>query len=133
MERILVRKDSDILAMAIMVYALPRLSERVDALAVFCGMGESWRLTRAIEVWQSEKAKARYLLIGGQNDQEETWTRLTLKNLAQQPFFLRRQKGVYVNSVMKHTKHQAEWLAEKAGELGISSLALFVSPYHLLR
>ncbi|HLC94852.1 MAG TPA: hypothetical protein VJH89_00040 [Patescibacteria group bacterium] len=132
MDRILERNGSDIIAMTMMLYSLPRREASTESLLVFPGLGETWRLTQAIQCWDTV-ATAKYLLIAGHNQREKMWASLTLDTLTEPPFNLKRHKGVYVVSHAEHTKEQAQWVVEKIQELNISSLALFVSPYHLLR
>lgn len=121
-------KSSDIIAMTMMLYGLPRVIRRADAIVVLPGLGEMWRLTDAIRAWEHNAPAARYLLITGHNQREKTWVHFTLDNLN-----LKRRDGVYIEAHAEHTKEQAEWIIGKVQDLKISSLALFVSPYHLLR
>jgi hypothetical protein len=121
-------ESSDLISMFIMLYSLPRVIERINAITVLPGLGETWRLTDALKAWENKDYVAKYLLITGHNKREKTWKHLTLYNIN-----IKRQKGVYIESHAEHTKEQAEWLFEKVKDLKITSLAIYVSPYHLLR
>lgn len=48
-------RSSKLDAMTMAVYSVPRLIEKVDALATFPGMGEWWRVIDAIRWWQEKK------------------------------------------------------------------------------
>lgn len=123
---------STALAMATMLYGLPRPVGDVDAIAVQPGLGENWRIIDAVEAW-NESASAKRLLIAGLYDGETTKVLPTIENLSRPPFNLRRTEGVHIQASADHTRAQAEWLAKQVRENGVGSLALFVSPYHLLR
>ncbi|MEE3918096.1 hypothetical protein V2I01_04000 [Micromonospora sp. BRA006-A] len=90
------------------VLTLPhRAAERVDALVVPTGQGEDWRLTDAVRAW-------------------ETGRRCGLG--------LRRVDGVVLQAEpVTGTGRQAAWVVEQVRALGIGSVALVVSPYHLVR
>jgi hypothetical protein len=123
--------EADIVAMAIVLYSVPSVLDNVNALAVMPGLGEFWRIKHAITVW--EKSTASHLLIAGHNHHEKFWRNLDIDTLTKPPFHLRRVGGVRVEARADHTKAQADWLVANIQELNITSLALFVSPYHLLR
>ena len=129
---------SDEMAATIMLYSLARLGleEKAEALAVCPGMGEYWRGNDVISTWERGRGKHNYLLIAGHNQAEKTWADLSVENLQKPPVGLRRTEGVHVDMRPEGgngTNLQARWLLKKAQELDISSMALFVSPYHLLR
>ncbi len=136
-ERVLKPEESTELAnMAIMLYSLPRLEKECHALAVYPGMGETWRLEEIISAWHNKREfYAEHLLIAGAEWQKETTAIRPpiIENLKKPPFGLWRTENVHAQDHARHTKDQAEWLVAKVQELHIESLALFVSPYHLLR
>lgn len=118
--------------MAMMLYSIPRSFENVDAIAVLPGLGESWRLIDAVNSWESAPT-AKHFLVAGTYGEERTQVQPTVEYLSQPPINLRRLTGVQTQVDARHTKAQADWLVGKVAELNITSLALFVSPYHLLR
>lgn len=124
---------SELVAVTMGVYSVPRVIERVDALVTFPGLGEWWRVREAIRWWQREDVAARFLLITGHNTRERTSVILDQQRLRQPPFSLERVEGVYFAIHAEHTREQAEWVVDQTRQLGIVSLALFVSPYHLVR
>jgi hypothetical protein len=124
---------SDLLAMAMMIYSLPRVPVHADALVVFNGLGEMGRTLHALQWWQHPTNRSRFLLLAGSHPDEHTAEILTLERLRTPPFNVQRLAGVQSQLHASHTKAQAEWVAERIDALGITSLALFVSSYHLLR
>ncbi|MCZ7436070.1 YdcF family protein [Micromonospora sp. WMMC241] len=115
-----------------MVLTLPgRAAERVDALVVPTGQGEDWRLADAIRAWESGPT-LRHLLVAGTNPAERTYRPLTLDRL--RGLGLRRVDGVVLQAEpATDTGRQARWIVDRVRGLGIDSLALVVSPYHLVR
>lgn len=129
-DRVTNKDECSEIAMTMMLYSVPRID--CDAIVVMPGLGETWRITDAIRSWEKNKT-ARFLLIAGYNRKEKTWVHLSLDTLKEQPFNLRRCQGVHIGVHAEHTRKQAEWIVRKVQNLEITSLALFVSPYHLLR
>lgn len=123
--------ESKIVAMVTMVLSIPRLVEQVDAFLVFPGMGEWWRVNDAAALWNTHK-NARHLLIAGHNQRENTARKMDLAWLMEE-FELNRKEGVVCISHAEHTKDQCDWVAEQVRELHLTSLALCVSPYHIVR
>jgi hypothetical protein len=115
-----------------MLLSLPQAAaDRVDGLAVLTGQGEQWRLTEAIRRWEANPA-LRCLLVANGNPAEETYVEITLDYLG--GLGLRRIDGVEVQAEpAPNTGLQAAWIADRIDALEITSLALAVSPYHLLR
>jgi hypothetical protein len=115
-----------------MVLSLPQAAaDRVDGLAVVTGQGEEWRLTEAIRRWEANPA-LRCLLVANGNPAEETYVEITLDYLG--GLGLRRIDGVEPQAEpAPNTGLQAAWIADRIEALEITSLALAVSPYHLLR
>ncbi|MGK5739890.1 hypothetical protein [Micromonospora sp. URMC 103] len=114
------------------ILALPQSAvDHVDALVVPTGQGEEWRLTHAIRRWEANPA-IRHLLVADGNPAEATYREITLPYLRE--LGLRRRDGVHLQGEpAPHTGLQAAWIADRAEELGLTSLALSVSPYHLPR
>ncbi|RLK25901.1 DUF218 domain-containing protein [Micromonospora sp. M71_S20] len=109
----------------------PSAADRVDALVVATGQGEQWRLSHAIRSWETNPG-LRHLLVTNGNPAEETYVELTLDHL--RGLGLRRCEGVCLQATpAPHTGRQAAWIADQAQGLGLASLALAVSPYHLPR
>ncbi|WP_246247915.1 hypothetical protein [Micromonospora maritima] len=115
-----------------MVLTLPGdAAGRVDALVVPTGQGEDWRLTDAIRAWEAGPAR-RHLLVASTNETERTYRPLTLDRL--RALGLRRLEGVVLQAEPAgDTGRQARWIVDRVRALGIGSLALVVSPYHLVR
>lgn len=120
------------MAMAMMLYSLPRPTDRLDAIAVLPGLGEDWRLIDAVNAWQAHPS-LRHLLVAGTNGAERTQVQPDIAYLQQPPVNLRRLENVHTQVSAQHTKEQAEWLVGQVAEHEITSLGLYVSPYHLLR
>ncbi|WP_310376380.1 YdcF family protein [Catenuloplanes atrovinosus] len=114
------------------VLSLPQAAaERADALVVPSGQGEEWRLTHAIRLWERHPGP-RLLLVANGNPAEATYDELSLDHL--RGLGLCRLEGVHVQAEpAPNTALQAEWIADRVAALGIRSLALVVSPYHLVR
>jgi uncharacterized SAM-binding protein YcdF (DUF218 family) len=122
---------SDLVAVTMMIYSLPRPVAATDAIVVLPGQGEDWRLFDAIEAWNNSP-NVRFLLIAGSYSGETTWFLPNLEIL-QERYGLKRTSGVVIAAHAHHTREQAEWFVETVQELKVRSVSLFVSPYHLLR
>lgn len=119
---------TETIASVMMLYSLPREIWRVEALAVFPGQGETWRISQALEWWNRRKGRARHLLLAGGSGLS------SVEEYIDHFGEIGRDSWVDVQwPDARNTKEQADWTAEKVRELNIESLALFVSPYHLLR
>jgi hypothetical protein len=114
------------------VLSLPQAAaDRVDALVVATGQGEQWRLTEAIRRWEANPG-LRLLLVANGNPAEATYTELSTGYL--RGLGLRRLDGVHVQpEPAPNTGLQAAWIVDRVRALGITSLAVTVSAYHLLR
>lgn len=121
----------EIAGMAMMLYTVPRVIHRVDAVAVLPGLGERWRIDDATAAYDNNP-QARHLLVAGINDTEATFEQPTA-SLLRDVYGMQREDGIRIQQGAQHTGEQAEWLAETVETEGIDSMALFVSPYHLLR
>lgn len=122
-------------SMALMLFTIPRPIDLVDVFVVLPGMGEEWRLIQAIQAWDSSLT-ARYLLITGVYGGEGTYVLNTMERLMAPPFNLKRLDGVVIQPDgldVHHTGDQTKWIIAQINVLNITSLALCVSPYHLLR
>lgn len=121
-------------AVTTMIFSLQRITLRFDALVVFPGLGEWWRICDAIRTWRSSE-EISFLLIAGHNTREKTSLAMNIETLKAAPFFLPQWKldGVHVENHAEHTKEQAEWTAEKVQRLNIESVALYAPPYHITR
>lgn len=115
-----------------MILSLPQsAADQVDALAVVTGQGEEWRLTHAIRHWEAHP-RLRHLLVANGNPAEQTYVEVTLDHL--RGLGLRRIDGVHLQAEpAPNTGRQAAWIVDQVRALGITSLALTVSPYHLAR
>ncbi|WP_245675528.1 hypothetical protein [Micromonospora halophytica] len=122
----------DVLKAFMAILALPQSAAgHVDALVVPTGQGEQWRLTHAIRRWEANPG-IRHLLVANGNPAEETYQPVTLPHV--RGLGLRRVDGVHLQSEpAPNTGLQAAWIAGQVEALGITSLALAISPYHLPR
>lgn len=121
----------DVTSAILAILALPRSVDRLDAVVVPTGQGEQWRLAHAVERWESDP-DLRCLLVANGNPAERTYQEITTSYLG--GLGLRRLDGVHVQAEpAPNTGLQAEWIADRVGALGITSLALSVSAYHLPR
>jgi hypothetical protein len=112
--------------------SIPKAGDHVEAIAVYPGLGEHWRVTHAIENWE-DHPEMRYLLVAGDNPGQKTSIPVDKDSLAKHPFYLMRERGVLAQGITQNTPGQAEWLVEQVDEHNIKSLSLTVSPYHSLR
>ncbi|GIF71926.1 hypothetical protein [Asanoa siamensis] len=115
-----------------MILTLPQAAaDRADALAVVAGQGEEWRLTEAIGRWEKSSGPC-HLLVANGNPLERTYVPITADYL--RGLGLTRTEGVRIQpEPAPNTGLQAAWLVATVRDLGITSLALTVSPYHLAR
>jgi len=125
-------ESSDVAALCIGVLSIPRITE-VDAIVVPPGMGETWRVSSAISLWEADVTCAKHLLIAGANTNTEDGPPLTVESLRVPPYNLRREIGVEVKLYDENTVTQAQWVAERMGALRLESFMLCVSSYHLVR
>lgn len=102
-----------------------------EAIAVLTGQGEERRVTHAIQLWESDYA-LQHLLIANGNTAERTYTPLTRDYLG--GLGLHRSAGPCLQTEpAPNTGLQAGWIAGQVRDLGIGSLQLAVTPYHLPR
>ncbi|MFC4018098.1 YdcF family protein [Micromonospora sp. GCM10011542] len=122
----------DVMAALTMILTLPQsAADHVDALVVATGQGEEWRLSHAIGNWEANP-HLRHLLLANGNPAEHTYVEISWDYL--RGLGLHRTEGVRLQAEpAPNTGLQAAWIAEQARDLGIESLALIVSPYHLPR
>lgn len=124
-------EESDLVAITMMVFGLPRPFAATDAIVVLPGQGEDWRLIDAVKAWNTSP-NVRYLLVAGSFSGETTWFLPTVKIL-QERYGLTRTDGLIIADHAHHTREQAVWFVEMVQSLKLHSVSLFVSPYHLLR
>lgn len=104
---------------------------RADAIAVPTGQGEDWRLAHAIGIWESNP-EIRHMLLAEGNPAERTYRPITPEQL--RSLGLRREAGTVIqDGPGPNTAVQMEWIADQVEALGLSSVALCVTPYHLPR
>ena len=126
-------KISEYASAVIAIFSVPRVIERVDAITVFPGLGEWWRVKDAINAWEKPSMVARHLLVVGYNNREVSYEELTLERLRKRPYYMQKDEGFHYTPHAEHTKEQADWVFGQTQTLDIRSQALFVSPYHLTR
>lgn len=123
---------SNLMAMAIMLFTMPRPVENVDAIVLLPGQGEDWRIHDAVRAWNTNPT-VRYFLVAGNCPDEETWFLPTVEILRQKYGLTRTDGTIIIEHSAEHTKVQADWLIPLVRQLDITSFALTASPYHLLR
>lgn len=123
---------SDLVAMAVMLFTMPRPIHKVDAIVVLPGQGEDWRLHDAVAAWNTTPG-ARYFLVAGGHMEEKTWFLPTVEILRESYGLTRTDGKIIIQPSATDTPKQADWIVPTVQKLGITSLALVVSPYHLLR
>lgn len=121
----------DIAKILISILSIPvECATEADALVIFPGLGETWRVSQALEYWGT--TKAQYLLIAGTHIGEETEPIKTLPNL-KRVFGIKDTSGIFTQVHTNNTKGQAVWVSEMVERLGIKSIALFAPAYHIPR
>ncbi len=109
-------------------------SEYPQAIAVFPGLGEWWRIAHAVDMLcQADSRRTTHLFITGYNCKEETYVQPTLENL--DLGFLAKRFTVVVPEAPSedYTPQQAAWLVRQLVSHGIQHVGLVVSQYHRLR
>ncbi len=94
-------------------------------------MGEHWRVTQAVALWE-RLTSVRYLLVAGYNRSEKICQPLTLERLHAE-FGLRRESGVISQIHTQNTKTQSDWVATQVREHAIESVGFCTAPYHIVR
>lgn len=130
--RIVEEMQQNILAkMTTMVLSLPR--PLTDAITVFPGRGENERLQHAVKVWEADRAMRFFLVAGTKWSTEKTTAQPTMELLSQSQYGLKTTSGVVIHHHANITTDQTGWVVPKIQELGITSIGLVVTPYHLIR
>lgn len=125
---------SDLVYSTFEIFRIPQgAALNADAFVVYPGCLESWRVDHAISYWQQTNHTAKVLLITGINDAEAKEGLLTLENLTKPPYGLTNTHNVYSQLHVRHTKDQTDWVCEQLKKYELKGIALFVSPFHLLR
>lgn len=127
--------QGELLSLAVFTLSLPqKLGLKVDALCTFTGQGEDVRIIQPAKMyWENPQTKNRFFLIPGHHKAERHWRDMTLGTLTKEPFNFKRLDGVTVTPPLVTTKDQAELIVAKIQELGVTSLGVISSPFHLLR
>ncbi len=115
------------------ILSLPRVY--TQAITIFPGMGEMWRLEHAVKIFKAS-ANYQYLLAAGSEWKKEvTPSQPSTELLKSNPYRLSDcdLRHVHIQEHARHTPDQAYWVVQKVKELEIKSLSLVVSPYHLPR
>ena len=133
--------ESEALAGVMHLYSIPRVAAlEADAVVVFPGLGEDWRIREAVRIWNHwvERGQTnKFFLLAGHNKNERTWKEFTRQVLSNEPFLMQHSHSgrVRLKEHEDNTKTQVEWVVKEVlgSQRMIKSLALVVSPYHLLR
>lgn len=130
MERVFEPTEKErLIAAMVGVLTLPRATKEADALVVFHGMGETIRERSAIKVWETHGNSARVLLVAGKHPKEKG----PIPDMNLLFYHLSRIRGVYCQGEAQNTLDQSQWVVDKVLNLGLTSIALFITPYHLFR
>jgi hypothetical protein len=132
MERIIDAKpDVEFGVMTAMILSIPQKVKDVEAIIIFPGMGESWLITDPVKRLRNG-ASAALLIIAGQNPREKYFE-------CRDETRLRDHYGVPTDIHIltqiraQHTKDQADWVAGQLKEKRVTTAALSVSPFHIIR
>ena len=106
-------------------------ASKVEAHAPLPGLGEP-RIQAAVANFNRSKA-AKCLLVAGAHRKELTCEVVTIESLRRDGLRLSKNKAVLIEKHTENTAEQIIWVMEWAKALGVKSLALYTSPYHLLR
>lgn len=124
----------DVAAAVDMILSIPQQAGlSADALYVLPGQGEWWREAAAIRDWEGFGCRAARLIIAGSYGNEATWEAPTLARYMKEPFNLTRTTNVILHDHAHHTAEQAAQMVTDVRTQGLSSIALYASPYHLPR
>lgn len=130
--RIVLEAEKNIIAkMVTMIFGMPR--PETEAITVFPGRGERSRLQYAIKVWQAHH-RANFFLVAGTEWRTKISTpQPTMELLKGESYGLTRGGGVNIQYHAHSTLDQTSWVVERVRDLGIKSISLVVTPYHLPR
>lgn len=110
-----------------MIFGIHADQKKLDALAVFPGLNESFRYQYAIHLWQKKETGAKFLFIAHSNG-------VKLEHLKKSPYYLHRLSNVFLQEDAHNTKDQAEWLyKEIASRKKIKNVGVISSFYHFPR
>ncbi len=126
-------ENTRLFTMAHLVTSTPHPVSSVDALVVTPGLGENKRIKSAVSQWESQESIARFLLVAGTNGIEKRQIQPTIEFLQSAEIGLSKTTGVEVQIEADHTVAQTDWIINKAQQLGVTSMALFVSDWHITR
>ena len=108
-----------------------RWSWDVEAFAPLPGLGHEDRIRVAVKAYN--QSNASYLILGGANSEEKTYENLNVHTLRAPAYGLKRADGVITKAVNRDTLDLIDWVMEQVRNNNVRSLAIFTSPYHLLR
>ena len=111
------------------ILSIPPVHDETEALAVFCGMGETWRLDHVLSVWDRNRRK-QPCIVAGVNPREKSYRPLS-EHLREHDVL--GDDNLTLREPFGNARDQAVWLAEVARKRALSSIALFVPAYHLPR
>jgi hypothetical protein len=103
----------------------------VDAFVPLPGLGHQDRVSVPVQLYN--RSSARFLIIGGAHNDELTYEELNVHTLRREPYGLTRTDGIITKAVTTNTYTQIDWVMDQVLKYDITSIALFTSPYHLLR
>lgn len=130
--RVVEETQRNILAkMTAMILSLPRVV--TDAITVFPGRGENERLQHAVKVWETNPTGRFFLVAGTKWTTEKTTAQPTMELLSQEQYGLKTTNGVIIHNHANITTEQTGWVVLNIQKLGITSIGLVVTPYHLIR
>lgn len=125
---------TQLVSMAMMLYSIPNILIPItDAVCVFPGLGESWRVKHAIKLYENNVPLIEYLMVAGHNPSEKFFEDFSMEGLRKDPFNLIHVEGLITTAHATNTVEQCQWVCSIVKEHGLTGITLTASPYHLLR
>jgi hypothetical protein len=120
---------SDMVAMATMILSIPS-NTRTEAFVVWPGLEHRSPVRQAVELWKARSDQD--LIIAGYHEPEVAERELSTEAL-RSTFGL--PEGEYLHSQVhaRHSKDQAEWVADRVQDIGAESITLFAPAFHIVR
>ena len=118
-------------SLLVQIMSIPFQKEKIQAIACMTGLGETWAVTKPVELW--EQGLGDYLLVAGMNPKDAGYHPMTIEELQKPPYNLRRTDYVHTLETAYNTPAQTDWIIKTALDLDIERIVLMVRPYHLPR
>lgn len=123
--------ESSVLQAVVCILGLPR-DVPVEALVVVNGQGELIRTSQVVSEW-NQGSSAKHLIITGAGIGEKTCRSFDMEDLVEN-FGLTRMDSVHAQGYpVPDTRQHAEWVVGQLEGLGVTSVAVYATLYHLPR